>query len=120
MMNFGYKLMIVVRDDLDISPGKLAVQASHASVSCAVKSEKKEKKYFERWMKEGQKKVLVKCDDVDHMKFLKERAEKKGLVTKLVSDAGLTEVKSGTKTCLGIGPGPNDLVDEITGDLSLY
>ncbi len=119
-MKFIYKLMIVVRDDLDISPGKLAVQASHASVSCAVESEKKNKKYFKKWMREGQKKVLVRCDDVDHMEFLKERSERKGLVTKLVTDAGLTEVKSGTKTCLGIGPGPNEIVDEITGDLSLY
>jgi len=119
-MKFKYKLMIVVRADLNISAGKLAVQASHASVSCAVKSEKKKKRYFKRWMKEGQKKVLVKCDDIEHMEFLKKRAEEKGLVTKLVSDAGLTEVKSGTKTCLGIGPGPNDLVDDVTGDLSLY
>ncbi len=112
--------MIVVRNDLNISPGKLAVQASHASVSCAVESKKKKKRYFKRWMKEGQKKVLVKCDDIEHMKFLKKEAEEKGLVTKLVSDAGLTEVKSGTKTCLGIGPGPNDLIDDVTGDLSLY
>lgn len=119
-MKFKYKLMIVVRNDLDISSGKLAVQASHASVSCAVESEKKKKKYFKRWMKEGQKKVLVKCDDVEHMEFLRDRAEKEGLVTKIVSDAGLTEVESGTKTCLGIGPGPNELVDEITGELSLY
>jgi len=119
-MKFKYKLMIVVRDDLNISPGKLAVQASHASVSCAVESEKKKKRYFKRWMKEGQKKVLVRCDDIEHMKFLRDRASEKGLVTKLVSDAGLTEVKSGTKTCLGIGPGPNDLIDDVTGDLSLY
>lgn len=119
-MKFGYKLMIVVRDDLELSPGKLAVQASHASVSCAIESKKKKKKYFKKWIREGQKKVLVKCDDVDHMKFLQKRAEKEGLVTKLVSDAGLTEVKSGTKTCLGIGPGPNDLVDKVTGDLPLY
>lgn len=119
-MKFRYKLMIVVREDLDISPGKLAVQASHASVSCAVESEKRKKKYFDKWMKEGQKKVLVKCDDIEHMEFLKERAEKKRLVTKLVSDAGLTEVKSGTKTCLGIGPGPKDLIDEVTGELPLY
>ncbi|MBS3782238.1 MAG: peptidyl-tRNA hydrolase Pth2 [Candidatus Thermoplasmatota archaeon] len=119
-MKFGYKLMIVVRDDLNISPGKLAVQASHASVSCAVESEKEKEKYFKKWMREGQKKVLVRCDDVEHMEFLKKRAKKKGLVTKLVTDAGLTEVQSGTKTCLGIGPGPNDLIDEVTGELSLY
>ncbi len=119
-MDFKYKLVIVVRKDLDISAGKLAVQVSHASVSCAMESRKENKKYFKKWMKEGQKKVLVKCDDLDHMEFLKKRAEKEGLVTKLVTDAGLTEVKSGTKTCLGVGPGPNNIVDKVTGDLPLY
>ncbi len=119
-MDFNYKLVIAVRKDLDISAGKLAVQVSHASVSCALKSKKEKKKYFKNWMNEGQKKVLVECDDLEHMQFLKERAKKEGLVTKLVTDAGLTEVQSGTKTCLGVGPGPNNLVDKVTGDLSLY
>ncbi|MEF8874352.1 MAG: peptidyl-tRNA hydrolase Pth2 [Candidatus Thermoplasmatota archaeon] len=119
-MKFKYKLVIVVRKDLDLSPGKLAVQASHASVGCAVKSQKKKNKDFKRWYKEGQKKVLVRCDDLDHLQFLRERAENEGFVTSLVTDAGLTEVKQGTTTCLGIGPGPNESIDKVTGDLSLY
>lgn len=119
-MKFGYKLVIVVRKDLDLSPGKLAVQVSHASVSCALESKKKNKDYFKKWINEGQKKVLVKCENLDKMKSLKGEADGRGLATKLVSDAGLTEVKSGTRTCLGVGPGPNDLVDEVTGNLSLY
>ncbi len=119
-MKFGYKMVIVVRDDLDLSPGKLAVQASHASVSCALESEKGNKDHFRKWMNEGQKKVLVRCEDLQELKSLKGEAERRGLATRLVSDAGLTEVKKGTRTCLGIGPGPNGLVDEVTGDLSLY
>ncbi|MFP4608784.1 MAG: peptidyl-tRNA hydrolase Pth2 [Candidatus Aenigmatarchaeota archaeon] len=119
-MDFKYKLVIAVRKDLKLSPGKLAVQASHASVSCAVKSQEQKSEYFKRWFQEGQKKVLVKCDDLDHLKFLKERAGLEGLTTSLVTDAGLTEVKEGTTTCLGIGPGPDEIVDKITGDLPLY
>ena len=119
-MKFGYKLVIVVRDDVDLSAGKLAVQASHASVSCVMKSQKDNQDYFKKWLNEGQKKVLVRCENLEKMKYLKSEADKRGLATKLVSDAGLTEVKSGTRTCLGIGPGPDDLVDEVTGDLSLY
>lgn len=119
-MDFKYKMVLVVRNDLDLSPGKLAVQASHAAVSCAVKSRKEKKRYFKRWFKEGQKKVLVKCEDLEHLKFLKERAEKEDLTTTLVTDAGLTEVSRGTTTVLGVGPAPNNLVDKITGDLTLY
>lgn len=119
-MNFKYKMMIVVRDDLEISAGKLAVQASHAAVSCATESQKRKKKYFRNWMNEGQKKVLVRCDDIDHLKLLRDKASNEGLVTKLISDAGLTEVSKGTTTCLGIGPGPHEKVDRVTGNLSLY
>ena len=119
-MRFKYKLVIVVRKDLNLSPGKLAVQASHASVSCAVKSQEKKNKYFKRWYKEGQKKVLVRCDDLEHLKFLNDMAENEGLMTSIITDAGLTEVEQGTTTCLGIGPGPNEAIDKITGELSLY
>ena len=118
-MDFKYKLVVVVRKDVDLSPGKLAVQVAHASVACAVESKKKGE-YFNKWFKEGQKKVVVKCDDLEHMDFLQEVAEKEGLVTKVVQDAGLTEVVPGTKTCLGIGPGPNEKVDKVTGKLPLF
>lgn len=117
-MDFKYKMVVVVRKDIKLSPGKLAVQVSHAAVSCALKS-KKDNNYFKGWMKEGQKKVVVKCDDLEHLKFLETRADKEGLTHCRVTDAGKTEVAPGTITCLGIGPGPNNLIDKITGDLSL-
>ncbi|MFO7992075.1 MAG: peptidyl-tRNA hydrolase Pth2 [Thermoplasmata archaeon] len=117
-MEFDYKMVIVVRKDLKLSPGKLAVQASHASVLCAVESEK-QGKYFDKWFREGQKKVIVKCDDLEHMEFLRDVARNNGLTARMVADAGLTEIPPGTKTCLGVGPGPNEIVDKVTGNLPL-
>ncbi len=118
MLNFKYKMVLVFRKDLKLSCGKLAVQAGHAAVLCALESKKKDK-HFKRWHREGQKKVAVLCDDIEHMDFLKEMAKKRNIVAMEVTDAGLTEIAPGTKTCLGIGPGPEGIVDEITGNLSL-
>ncbi len=117
-MSFDYKMVLVVSRDLKLSPGKLAVQVSHAAVKCALDS-KENNKFFNKWYREGQKKVVVKCEDLEHMEFLKKMAENEDLTTCLVRDAGMTEIEPGTVTCLGIGPGPNNLMDKITGDLSL-
>ena len=53
------------------------------------------------------------------MDFLKEMARRRDIVAVDIADAGLTEIPPGTRTCLGIGPGPEDIIDEITGGLSL-
>jgi len=37
----------------------------------------------------------------------------------LVRDRGLTQVPPGTITCLGLGPAPADLLDSLTGNLTL-
>jgi PTH2 family peptidyl-tRNA hydrolase len=114
-----YKLVIIVRDDLKLSEGKRAVQVSHAAVNCALSSKKDNSKWFRPWYNEGQKKVVVRAFDLDQLYELKEQAKGLKLNTSLVIDAGLTEVPPGTVTVLGIGPGPNETVDKITGELKL-
>jgi PTH2 family peptidyl-tRNA hydrolase len=114
-----YKLVIVIRDDLKISTGKLAVQVAHAAVSCTLNAKKNHSKWFNEWYKEGQKKVAVRGFDLNHLYDLKLKAETLKLPTTLIKDAGLTEVPPETITCLGIGPGPNEMVDRITGSLKL-
>ena len=43
-MDFEYKMVIVTREDLDLSPGKLAAQVAHAAVSCALSTKKNNSK----------------------------------------------------------------------------
>ncbi len=117
--HFEYKMVIAVRKDLKLSPGKLAAQVAHAAVTCALISKKRKPKWFEDWYDEGQKKVVVKVDDLRELHELKVAAEEAGLVTALITDAGHTELPPNTVTCLGIGPAPDAEIDKVTGHLGL-
>ncbi|MCJ7444361.1 MAG: peptidyl-tRNA hydrolase Pth2 [Methanotrichaceae archaeon] len=111
-----FKQCIVVRDDLKLSPGKLAVQVAHASI---LSLEKADKKTINEWKSEGQKKVVLKVSNAKDLLELKNNADRIGLPNAVVADAGLTEILPGTITAIGIGPAPNKMVDKVTGNLEL-
>ena len=118
-MDFEYKMVIVARKDLGLSPGKLAAQASHAAVSCVLSTRKNKVKWFTKWQNEGAKKAVVKVECLDDFFPLKEKAERLEIAAIIIEDAGHTEIPSGTKTVLGLGPAPNNLIDQVTGELPL-
>jgi PTH2 family peptidyl-tRNA hydrolase len=114
-----FKQAIVVREDLNLSEGKMASQVAHASLAAGVRMMKLRKGWFDSWLKEGQKKIVVKVKNLEHLREIEQRAKQVGIVFERVVDRGLTEVREGTITCIGIGPAPEELVDRIIGDLSL-
>jgi PTH2 family peptidyl-tRNA hydrolase len=118
-VKFRYKQVIAARSDLNMSPGKLAVQVAHGSVGSAEKARREQWEWYAAWLNEGQKKVVVKVIGEDELRKLQEQAKKEGLPNELIQDAGLTELPPGTSTVLAIGPAPNELVDKITRDLPL-
>jgi PTH2 family peptidyl-tRNA hydrolase len=118
-MMMEHKMVIVVRWDLKLSAGKMAAQVAHAAVNCAFAAKRRTPDRFDRWYAEGQRKVVVKAPSLQELYTIKVAAEDLGLVTSLITDAGMTEIPPNTVTCLGIGPGPEAMVDKVTGHLKL-
>lgn len=119
MREFEYKQVLVFRKDLQLSKGKLAAQAGHAAVSAAQNAYIHNKRWWEAWFHEGQRKIAVKVPNEKELYQLEEAADEIGLPHALIVDAGLTEIPEGTVTCLGIGPAPAEKIDRLTGKLQL-
>jgi len=111
-----YKQVIVVRDDLKLSRGKIAVQVAHAAIIGFLKSDEKIRR---AWLEEGQKKIVLKVENLQKLLEIKEKAEIAGLKTGVVVDAGLTEIPPNTITAVVIGPDEEKKIDRITGNLPL-
>jgi len=113
------KQAIVVRTDLRMGKGKVAAQVAHASLSAADAARERRGAWYEGWREEGQAKIVLKVESEAALNELFRKAKSAGLPASLVEDRGLTQVEPGTVTCLGIGPGPDAVIDGITGKLRL-
>ncbi|XP_053702846.1 peptidyl-tRNA hydrolase 2, mitochondrial isoform X1 [Synchiropus splendidus] len=115
-----FKMILVVRNDLKMGKGKVAAQCSHAAVSAYKQVQRRNPELLKQWEYCGQPKVVVKAPDEDTLIELLSHAKQVGLPVSLIQDAGRTQIAPGSRTVLGIGPGPADLIDSVTGDLKLY
>ncbi len=130
------KQVIVMRKDLGMRKGKMVAQGAHASLGAllnAYKSGSKEYRIFipkgdpaQVWLDGPFVKICVGVNSLDELlnklhivETINERRGKDYIPYALITDAGRTEFKEPTITCLGIGPYWSDELDKITGDLKL-
>ena len=109
------KQAIIVRTDLKMGRGKIAAQASHASVAAL---NKVSTHAFSAWTSDGMKKIVLRIDSKKKLLDLFTEA-KRMFPTALVKDAGLTQVKAGEPTCIAIGPADEVDINHLTGKLRL-
>ncbi len=112
-------MVVVVRGEIRLTTGKIAVQVAHAAVLLAERAAVQEPRVYHEWRQQGQKKIALTVERLEELERIDRAARARGILTAWVEDAGLTEVAPGTRTCLGLGPARNSDLDPITGSLPL-
>ena len=112
----AFKQVILVRQDLKLSKGKMSAQVAHAAVDAVSLSDAET---VQRWREEGMKKSVLKVADLNELQQYEKKARRESLVVSVIVDAGHTHVDPGTVTCIGIGPDEETKIDKITGSLKL-
>ncbi|HIC99292.1 MAG TPA: peptidyl-tRNA hydrolase [Pyrodictiaceae archaeon] len=106
-----------------MTKGKIAAQVAHAAVTSVIEVLESKNSEWQAWLKcwleQGQKKVVLKVENLDKLLKLVEEAKKLHLPVAIIRDAGRTELEPGTITCAAIGPGPAPIIDRVTGRLKL-
>jgi PTH2 family peptidyl-tRNA hydrolase len=113
------KQVIVMRSDLKMGKGKIAAQAAHASLLAVEQCMQVQPTWYAEWGSGLYKKIVLKIDTETALLGVLDAAVRHGIPAVVVSDAGLTQVAPSTKTCVGIGPAPDDEIDAITAGLKL-
>lgn len=110
------KQVIVVNAALKLPKGKLAAQVAHGAVGAFLEASATAQA---AWLAEGMPKIVLAVDGEEDLLRLEAQAVQRLIPCCLIEDAGRTVIPEGTRTCLGIGPAEDALMDEITGTLKL-
>ncbi|KAL3270692.1 hypothetical protein HHI36_021220 [Cryptolaemus montrouzieri] len=114
-----YRMMLAVRNDLKMGKGKIAAQCSHAAVTAYDAVIKKRPYLLKPWMQNGTAKIAVKVESEEELLDLEKKAKNLKVLTRIVRDAGHTQVAPMSRTVLSLGPAPKRVLDKITGHLKL-
>lgn len=128
------KQIIVMRTDLNMRKGKMAAQASHASMAVILNMMESEyNELYERrhltipngsaldaWLNGPFKKICVGIDSEQALNDLFDRVQAANIPVSKIIDSGLTEFGGEkTLTCIAIGPDYPENIDPFTKDLKL-
>ena len=117
------KMVFLVRQDLKMGAGKIAAQVAHAAIGLYDDILEGENIYqktaLNNWFNYGQKKVVLKVNDLNTMLEVVKKCKKLKLQYCLISDAGHTQIPQGSITVLGIGPDISEKINDVTGTFKL-
>jgi PTH2 family peptidyl-tRNA hydrolase len=131
--NSDTKQVIIVRSDLKMVRGKEDAQCSHASGSFVFRQLQEQLKSGvnpneltvklseseAEWVKNSYAKVVLVAHNEEELLELEEKALEANLQVQRIVDAGRTQFKEPTLTCIAIGPDKINKIDPITKHLRM-
>lgn len=113
-------MVLAMRSDAGMSPGKLASQAAHGALALYRSvCEGRRSGMCRDWDAGGATKVVLKLDGAAGVSRIVQAAQAARVSYSVVRDAGRTQVRAGTVTGVAVF-GRADVVDKVTGELKLY
>lgn len=124
------KVVTCMRTDLNMRKGKMAGQAQHGIQYMILDNvcqdptnpsngAKRASSEFMEWVQGDHTKIVVGVDSLAKINSLSRKAIEAGVPAYVVQDLGKTDIPALTVTCLVLGPAEDDVLDKITGGLSL-
>lgn len=127
------KMVILVRKDLAMTPGKVAAQVAHAVLKVFMDKSVLSwdehlgdhrrvptPVYITEWLQGSYAKVCLTVESEAEMLELVAKSESSKIWTTVITDEGRTCLHGQHKTVAAIGPYYTDAINLITGHLKLY
>eukprot|EP00607_Mallomonas_marina_P010071 CAMPEP_0182418296 /NCGR_PEP_ID=MMETSP1167-20130531/2767_1 /TAXON_ID=2988 /ORGANISM="Mallomonas Sp, Strain CCMP3275" /LENGTH=103 /DNA_ID=CAMNT_0024592441 /DNA_START=417 /DNA_END=728 /DNA_ORIENTATION=+ len=102
-----------------MSQGKLAAQSAHAAIGAVESAKSSNLQSYSFWKQTGEAVICLRVNNDSDLENIMTAAMIQSIPCFAVYDAGRTEVASGTRTCLALGPSNVSSIDIITGNLKL-
>lgn len=123
-----YKQVILIRKDLNMSPGKMIAQGAHASLAAALDDSYQSLSGnlclemttgLEEWLEGSQVKIVLGVSSEKELLDLYAKAQNANLPRSIIKDEGRTELRGQNYTAAAIGPADPEEINNITGHLRL-
>jgi peptidyl-tRNA hydrolase len=98
------KMWLAVREDIEMSPGKMAVQSGHAFQILAIKVLQGNPDLLGKYLSASMPKIVVRAEGEAHIRRIEMAAANAGIFSATVTDAGRTEFEGPTLTVAAFGP----------------
>ena len=113
-----YKLVILVRNDLNMSTGKIVAQTAHAVVDATLKSYSGTT-HFWKWKSNGETIIALKVKNEKTLLTIMDIANRKHVPHGYIVDEGRTQVTPDTITVGFVGPDNEEKINKLVGQLKL-